>query len=80
MADTVKQVTSRLHGPRRVIIYSKAERNETELREMHKTADEVIPLENIGREGETYLVSHRRSSPTFLTLPHLTSYLTVTHD
>lgn len=57
MADTVNQVTDRLRGSRRVIIYTKAERNETELREMYQTADEVIPLDNIGREGETYLVS-----------------------
>ena len=56
MADTVKQVTDRLHGSRRVIIYSKYDRNATELAEMHQTADEVVSLPNIGREGETYLV------------------------
>lgn len=63
MADTVNQVTDRLRGSRRVIIYSKADRNATELKEMYQTADEIIQLDNIGREGETYLVSQPVRNP-----------------
>lgn len=57
MSHTVDEVTKRLRGSRRVIVYTKFERNSTEMAELHRTVDEVIPLENIGREGETYLVS-----------------------
>lgn len=57
MSDTVHQITGRLKGSKRVIIYSKAERNSSEIKQMLEVADEVIPLPNIGREGETYLVS-----------------------
>lgn len=61
MADTVRQVTERLRGTTRVIVYSKAERNASDVKEILKTASEVVPLPNIGREGETYLVSGTRS-------------------
>jgi hypothetical protein len=57
MADTIKQVTDRLKGSTRVIIYSKGERDQAGLDELLQYADEVVPLPNIGREGETYLVS-----------------------
>jgi hypothetical protein len=57
LADTIKQITSRLKGSKRVIIYSKGDRNQTGLEELLQYADEVVPLKNIGREGETYLVS-----------------------
>jgi len=57
LADTIKQITSRLKGSKRVIIYHKGGRNETGLQELLEHADEVVPLKNIGREGETYLVS-----------------------
>jgi hypothetical protein len=57
MADTIKQVTDRLSGSTRVIIYHKGERDRAGLAELLEYADEVVPLENIGREGETYLVS-----------------------
>jgi hypothetical protein len=57
MADTIKQVTDRLKGSTRVIIYSKGQREQAGLDELLQYADEVVPLPNIGREGETYLVS-----------------------
>jgi hypothetical protein len=57
MADTIKQVTDRLKGSTRVIIYSKGQRDQAGLDELLQYADEVVPLPNIGREGETYLVS-----------------------
>lgn len=57
MADTVRQVKDRLRGTTRVIVYSKAERNATEVKDILQTANEVVTLPNIGREGETYLVS-----------------------
>lgn len=41
----------------RVIVYNKGPRSEEEIRKEIglKTSDEVVPLENVGREGETYL-------------------------
>ena len=60
LADTIKQITSRLKGSKRVIIYHKGGRNETGLQELLEHADEVVPMKNIGREGETYLVSSDR--------------------
>lgn len=41
----------------RVIIYSKDGRKGDDLDELLTMADEVVSLPNIGREGETYLVS-----------------------
>lgn len=59
LADTIEQVRKRLTGSTRVIIYSKGDRNQTGLEELLQHADEVVPLKNVGREGETYLVSHQ---------------------
>jgi hypothetical protein len=56
LADTIEQVKKRLKGTARVIIYSKGDRNQTGLEELLEHADEVVPLKNVGREGETYLV------------------------
>jgi hypothetical protein len=58
LADTIEQVTKRLKGTTRVIIYSKGDRNQTGLEELLEHADEVVPLKNVGREGETYLVRY----------------------
>jgi hypothetical protein len=57
LADTIEQVTKRLKGSTRVIIYSKGDRDHAGLEELLDHADEVVPLKNVGREGETYLVS-----------------------
>ncbi len=56
LRDTVREVKDRLpRGLKRVIVYYKGDEGaEGELRGI---ADEVIKLENLGREGETYLVS-----------------------
>jgi hypothetical protein len=62
MEDTIKQITSRLKGSYRVIIYSKGDRDQAGLEELLQYADEVVPLKNLGREGETYLVSNLRPS------------------
>ena len=56
LADTIEQVKKRLSGRTRIIIYSKGDRDEAGLQELLAHADEVVPLKNIGREGETYLV------------------------
>jgi hypothetical protein len=58
LADTIEQVTKRLKGTARVIIYSKGDRNQTGLEELLEHADEVVPLKNVGKEGETYLVRY----------------------
>jgi hypothetical protein len=65
LADTIKQITSRLKGSTRVIIYSKGDRDQAGLEELLEHADEVVPLKNIGREGETYLVSLNYSHSKF---------------
>lgn len=59
LGDTVKQVVDRLptRSSHRVIIYYKGERDEDAIRSLLEIADEVVWLPNIGREGETYLVS-----------------------
>ena len=46
-----------MKGTSRVIIYSKGDRDQAGLEELLQHADEVVPLKNVGREGETYLVS-----------------------
>lgn len=57
LGDTIKQITDRLKGSTRVIIYSKGDWDHARLEELLELADEVVPLKNVGREGETYLVS-----------------------
>ena len=57
LGDTIKQITDRLKGSTRVIIYSKGDWDQARLEELLQLADEVVPLKNVGREGETYLVS-----------------------
>ena len=64
LADTIKQIRDRLKGSSRVIIYSKGDRGQAGLEELLEHADEVVPLKNVGREGETYLVSHCYSHET----------------
>nr|XP_019045123.1 hypothetical protein I302_07039 [Kwoniella bestiolae CBS 10118]OCF24053.1 hypothetical protein I302_07039 [Kwoniella bestiolae CBS 10118] len=57
MRESIDSVKSRLpHGSsQRVIIYSKGPRDEQGLKELLEMSDEVVQLENLGREGETYL-------------------------
>ncbi|EIW69005.1 hypothetical protein TREMEDRAFT_73995 [Tremella mesenterica DSM 1558] len=57
MADTIEQIKSRLPSSSsiRVTIYHKGSRTGSELEELSNIADRVIKLDNIGREGETYL-------------------------
>lgn len=40
-----------------VTIYIKGEMDRDKRGFLEKVADEVVPLKNVGREGETYLVS-----------------------
>jgi hypothetical protein len=61
LAETIRQISNRLKGSTRVIIYSKGDRDQAGLRELLEHADEVVPLKNVGREGETYLVSNLHS-------------------
>jgi hypothetical protein len=64
MAETLKQVKARLPPGQttRTIIYHKGGRDASGVRELRDIADEVVVLPNIGREGETYLVSRQRAA------------------
>ncbi|WWC90332.1 uncharacterized protein L201_005265 [Kwoniella dendrophila CBS 6074] len=57
MKDSINGVLHRLprRKSRRVIIYCKGPPNETSLKALSDISDEVVQLENVGREGETYL-------------------------
>jgi hypothetical protein len=59
--ETVKRVTESLprFASHRVIIYYKGpeERDSEVFMDLRKVGNEVVVLDNIGREGETYLVS-----------------------
>ncbi|WRT68769.1 uncharacterized protein IL334_005749 [Kwoniella shivajii] len=60
MRESIKSVTSVLDRlstkkSRRVIIYSKGETDDDTMKEMLDMSDEVVKIENVGREGETYL-------------------------
>lgn len=59
MRESIESVLQRLpsHKSHRVIIYSKGDRNKAGLRELLEISDEVVAIPNVGREGETYLVS-----------------------
>jgi hypothetical protein len=55
LRETVHEARTRLgKGSKRVIIYLKGDKQQ--IPELLKVADEVVPLENLGREGGTYLV------------------------
>lgn len=58
MNDSIRQVVSRLPymSSHRVIIYSKDGRKGKDLDDLLTMANEVVSLDNVGREGETYLV------------------------
>ena len=66
LKETIQSVKSRLqeHHTSRTIIYAKGPDSHTweGLDGLRKAvgADEVVALENVGREGETYLVSRVR--------------------
>ena len=63
LEDAIKQVVDRLplFTRHRVIIYVKnGEHTEQAVQDMLVFGDEVVWLPNVGREGETYLVSARR--------------------
>ena len=56
LRETVSEVSTRLgKGSKWVTVYYKG--NEGKIAELLQVADEVVPLENVGREGATYLVS-----------------------
>ncbi len=60
MADAIRQVTDRLplFTRHRVIIYTKnGEHSGDAMNGLLAFADEVVWLPNVGREGDTYLVS-----------------------
>lgn len=59
MRESIESVLQRLPSRKshRVIIYSKGDRNKAGLRELLEISDEVVAIPNVGREGETYLVS-----------------------
>lgn len=59
MKESIESVLQRLPSRKshRVIIYSKGDRNKAGLRELLEISDEVVAIPNVGREGETYLVS-----------------------
>lgn len=59
MRESIESVLQRLPSSKshRVIIYSKGDRNKAGLRELLEISDEVVAIPNVGREGETYLVS-----------------------
>ncbi|KAK6911058.1 hypothetical protein L486_05311 [Kwoniella mangroviensis CBS 10435] len=71
MRETIESVKSRLphSSSNRVIIYHKGQRDKQGLEELLDMSDEVVQLENLGREGETYLshiVRHYDTSVTNL--------------
>ncbi|KAK4690018.1 hypothetical protein P7C73_g83, partial [Tremellales sp. Uapishka_1] len=57
LENTIRMVKGKLSylSSSRVIIYHKGSRNESGLKEFLDFAEEVVKLENLGREGETYL-------------------------
>lgn len=59
MRESIESILQRLPSSKshRVIIYSKGDRNKAGLRELLEISDEVVAIPNVGREGETYLVS-----------------------
>lgn len=59
MRESIESVLQRLPSRKshRVIIYSKGDLNKAGLRELLEISDEVVAIPNVGREGETYLVS-----------------------
>ena len=66
LVDSIKQVVDRLplFTRHRVIIYVKnAEHSVEAVNVLTSIGDEVVWLPNIGREGETYLVSFPDGSP-----------------
>ncbi len=63
LSDTIHQVVKRLplFSRHRVIVYAKnGDHTEEALEFLLPIADEVTWLENVGREGDTYLVSRAR--------------------